>query len=237
MTSKVEIVGEDSSCQVNQANTLQMNEWHYFTSAVYTVKKPEFLKDVNKISREFVNRIKKVNKLDEIYPVYMSENMFTDPRMSEFTNFVGFLARDILIRQGYNLTNLDVAFFEMWTQEHYKFSGQEEHVHPNNQISGFYFLDVPKNSPRVIIHDPRPAKVFSALPEVDMSQATYASTMINFTPEPGTLMLTNSWLPHSFTKNPSDKPFRFIHFNLGIVAKQQVSTPISAQPGAQTTIV
>ena len=128
MTSKVEIVGDDSSNQITQTPTLQMNEWHCFTSAVYTIQKPEFLKDVNKISREFVNRIKKTNKLDEIYPVYMSENMFTDPRMSAFTNFVGYLARDILIRQGYNLTNLDVAFSEMWTQEHHKHSAMDQHV-------------------------------------------------------------------------------------------------------------
>ena len=76
MASKVEIIGDDSSSQTTQANQLQLNEWHYFTSAVYTVQKPEFLKDVNKISREYVNRIKKNSKLDEIYPVYMSENMY-----------------------------------------------------------------------------------------------------------------------------------------------------------------
>ena len=232
MTSKVEIVGDDSSCQLAQPTALQMNEWHYFTSAVYTISKPEFLKDVNKISREYVNRIKKTNKLDEIYPVYMSDNMYTDNRLSEFTNFVGYIAGDILTRQGYNMSNYNIVFYEMWTQEHYKFSGQEEHIHPGCQISGFYFLDVPKNTPKVIIHDPRPAKVFSNLPEVDMTQATYGSTMINFTPESGTLMMTNSWLPHSFTKNPSEKPFRFIHFNLGVVPKQQVNTQIGAGSGA-----
>jgi uncharacterized protein (TIGR02466 family) len=237
MASKVEIIGDDSSSQTTQANQLQLNEWHYFTSAVYTVQKPEFLKDVNKISREYVNRIKKNSKLDEIYPVYMSENMYTDPRLGEFTNFIAYISKDILTRQGYNLTNLDVAFFEMWTQEHYKFSGQEEHVHPGSQISGFYFLDVPKNSTRVIIHDPRPAKIFSNLPEQDMSLATYGSTMINFMPEAGTMMFTNSWLPHSFTKNPADKPFRFIHFNLGVVAKQQINTQVSAGPGAQASII
>ena len=220
MTSKVEIVGDEPTNQLVQAPILQMIEHHYFASAVYSVQKPEFLKDVNKISREYVNRIKKTNKLDEIYPVYMTENMFTDPRLSEFVNFIGFLSGDILARQGYNMSNYNIIFYEMWTQEHYKFSGQEEHVHPGCQISGFYFLDVPKKSPRVIIHDPRAAKVFSNLPETDMNQATYGSTMINFTPEQGTLMLTNSWLPHSFTKNPSDKPFRFIHFNLGVVPKQ-----------------
>jgi len=26
----------------------------------------------------------------------------------------------------------------------------------------------------------------------------------------------NSWLPHSFGKNPSDDNFRFIHFNISV---------------------
>ena len=226
MANTVEIVGDTSQDQSNQTPSIQLSEFHYFTSAVYTVKKPEFLKDINKISREYVNRIKKNNKLNEIYPVYMSENMFTDNRISDFTNFVALISKDILSRQGYNMANFDMVFYEMWTQEHYKFSGQQEHIHPGCQISGFYFLDVPKDTPRVVILDPRSAKVYSNLPEVDNSQATYGSTMINFVPEPGTLMITNSWLPHSFTKNPSDKPFRFIHFNLGVINKPVTQTNI-----------
>lgn len=216
MTNKVNIIGDESVCQTTQQNTLQLTEWHYFVSPVYTIQKPEFLKDLNKIAKEYITNIKKVTKLDEIYPGYMSENMFLDKRMAEFTSFVGYLSRDILTRQGYDMTKYNTVINELWTQEHYKFSGQDEHVHPGNQLSGFYFLEVPKKVPRVIIHDPRPAKVFSNLLESDASQATHASSMINFVPEPGTLMIMNSWVPHSFTKNPSDKPFRFIHFNIGV---------------------
>jgi uncharacterized protein (TIGR02466 family) len=216
MNNKVNIIGDDSTCQLNQTNAVQLMEWQYFVSPVYTIQKPEFLKNLNNVAKEYVTNIKKVTKLDEIYPGYMSENMFMDKRIVEFTSFIGYLARDILVRQGYDMSKYNVVINELWTQEHYKFSGQDEHVHPGNQLSGFYFLEVPKKAPRAIIHDPRPAKVFSNLLEVDMTKATHASAMINFTPEPGTLMFTNSWMPHSFTKNPSDKPFRFIHFNIGV---------------------
>jgi len=36
------------------------------------------------------------------------------------------------------------------------------------------------------------------------------------------LVLANSWLPHSFTKNGSDEPMTFIHFNLGVVLNDPV---------------
>jgi len=228
MATKAKIIGDETAEVTESSIEVQLNEWHYFTSGVYTVKKPEFLKDVNKISREYVNRSKKVQKLNEIYPVYMTENMYADSRLNEFTNFIKAMSANILSRQGYNMQIFDIMFYELWTQEHYKFSGQEQHIHPGAQITGFYFLDVPKDTPRVVFHDPRSAKVYSNLPELDPSMATYGSTMINFVPEPGTFMFTNSWLPHSFLKNPSEKPFRFIHFNMGVAVKPN----IQAQPGS-----
>jgi len=40
------------------------------------------------------------------------------------------------------------------------------------------------------------------------------------------LMFANSWLAHSFTRNASDKPMRFIHFNLSVqLAPQQAVAP------------
>ena len=73
-----------------------------------------------------------------------------------------------------------------------------------------------------MIHDPRPAKKFANLPEKNMALATYASTMIGFKPEPGMFFFANSWLPHSFTRNSSDEPSRFIHFNLSLMPAQQI---------------
>ena len=60
------------------------------------------------------------------------------------------------------------------------------------------------------------AKIYADIPEQNVCQATVASQAINFTPRPGQLMFINSWLPHSFGKNPSEETFRFIHFNISL---------------------
>ena len=42
----------------------------------------------------------------------------------------------------------------------------------------------------------------------------------------GDLFITNSWLPHSFTRNQSEQPFEFIHFNIYCEFKPQCKPPI-----------
>ena len=93
-----------------------------------------------------------------------------------------------------------------------------QHVHPNNgaQLIGFYFIDTPTNCPKAIIHDPRSGKVQINMQEANSNDATNASDMINFQPEPGLLLITNAWLPHSFTQNLSKKSFTFVHFNMSV---------------------
>jgi len=61
------------------------------------------------------------------------------------------------------------------------------------------------------------------LPERDFTNATHASNMINFKPINGRLILTNSWLPHSFNKNTEKIPLTFIHINIAVapVIQQQ----------------
>ena len=114
------------------------------------------------------------------------------------------------------------TFTEMWTQEHHKHSAMEQHVHGfGAQIVGFYFLDVPENSSRVVFHDPRAGKVQCDLPQQDMNQATIASSMINFEAKPGLLIFANAWLAHSFTRHAADKPMKFVHFNLNVQMAQE----------------
>ena len=93
----------------------------------------------------------------------------------------------------------------------------EQHVHGiGSQIVGFYFTKAPENCSRVVFHDPVAGRVMTGLPEKNISDVTQASRMVNFKPEPGMLMFTNAWLPHSFTRHGNDEPIQFIHFNLGV---------------------
>ena len=194
-------------------NTIQGDS--YFGASVYTIDMPEFLEVTSEVADEFLAENKQ--EVHEIYPVRMSGNMFMDERLAGFCQFAADSARKILDNQGYDIDLFNMYFAEMWTQEHHKGSGMEQHVHGKGvQMVGFYFLEVPEDSSRVLFYDPNPARVISGLPEKDMTKASLASSMINYTPKAGQFMFTNAWLPHSFTRNFSDKSLKFVHFNLGV---------------------
>lgn len=189
----------------------------HFPCPIYLIERPDFLEIVSKVSEESLAQQNKERPLDEIYPVIMSNNYFDDPRLNQFAEFVGATAWNILNEQGYAMQDKLVSFTEMWTQEHHKHSLMEQHTHGyGSQIVGFYFLEVPDNSSRVVFHDPRIRKSLIDLPEVDISQATIASKMINFQPKPGLMIFANSWLAHSFTRHAAENPIKFVHFNLTV---------------------
>jgi uncharacterized protein (TIGR02466 family) len=210
-------------------NTEQLQAFYYFPAIVYCVEKPEFLKDAKVACKKALAKQKKERKLDEIYPVYMTENLYEYEGMDKMTQYISQCAWDILKDQGYAMENFTTQFSEFWCQEHYKHSSMEQHIHGyGSQIVGFYFTETPENCSRIVFHDPRPAKVQIDLPESDPTQAMPASKMINFEPKPGMLMFTNAWLAHSFTRHSADKPIQFIHFNLYVQPKQQA--PSCATP-------
>jgi hypothetical protein len=227
------IVGNSPEPQNKPENQLEV--FSYFPSTIYTIKKPEFLHTVKSISMDALAKRKKEQpKLDPIYPLYQTENLFNDPRIADFANYVGATGWNILQSQGSDMTNKNVFFMEMWCQEHHRHSAMDEHVHGfGAQLVGFYFLDTPADCSRVVINDPRPAKKQINLPEANMNNVTYASNSINFTPEPGLLFFANSWIPHAFSRHASAKPIRFIHFTLGVgqTPPQQQATTTNAENG------
>lgn len=192
-----------------------IEQWHYFATPVYSYKKPEFLEDVKKASNDALRNIRKTSKMDEIYPV-MQVDISSDERVLPFLEYVVNTAWNLLDSQGYAMQGLSTYFTEIWCQEHHKYSSMEYHHHNDSQLVAFYFLECPENSPRLSIHDPRPTKNMVNIPEKDVNTLTMASSQLNFVPEVGTLMFTNSWLPHSFSRNASVKPFKMIHMNIAV---------------------
>jgi len=191
-----------------------LNETHYFACPVYMVKKEEFLEPVRKVSDRYLEAAR---EHQEPSYISMTANYSHEPDVQNFSQYVSQTAWNILHSQGYAMKDLVTYFSEMWTQEHGMMSSMETHIHGRGaQISAFYFLDVPKDGCKFAIHDPRAAKVITNLPEEESTEITSASHQILFSPEPGTLIFTNAWLPHSLTKNLSRDPCRFVHMNLSV---------------------
>jgi uncharacterized protein (TIGR02466 family) len=217
----------------NTTNSKQLKAFFYYPSGVYTSMKPDFLKDILPLYDQYVNKSKMNNKIDELYPMLQTDNIYNEPKAQLFSKYIADTSWEILKSQGYNMENKGTFLSELWGHYYQKFGSMEQHIHNNVYISGFYFLDCPPKSSKVIFHDPNSAKTQTNLQELDISQATYASTTINFEPKPGMFIFTNSWLPHSITRHGSPKPLKFVHFNLGVMDVQNQNTNII--PSSQNT--
>jgi uncharacterized protein (TIGR02466 family) len=215
---------------VTETPNTQLEVAYHFPCPIYIIERPDFLDAVKAVSDEQLEVARKERDLNEIYPVVMTGNYYADARVTDFANFVGATAWNILQEQGYAMEDKVVQFTEMWTQEHHKHSSMEQHVHGFGvQIVGFYFLETPEDSSRVVFHDPRSGKVQNDLPEQNMVNATPASRMVNFEAKEGRLIFSNSWLPHSFTRHASDKPVKFVHFNLTVTQAHPTCTMPAAE--------
>jgi uncharacterized protein (TIGR02466 family) len=192
-------------------------QFSLFSSDVYILNKPEFLHNVKTISYEYLNETKKYQTFDEIYGVYQSNNFNHDPRLSGFNEYISKTSYDILSSQGYDMMNKEAYCTHIWMHHCSKYASAEQHIHANNsQISGFYILECPENCSKMLFHDPRPGKIQMNFGFNNDNITTSAKDRILFNPEPGMLLLFNSWLPHSFTRNESHEPFTFIHFNIKV---------------------
>lgn len=237
MTSNNPVIVGDTSIELPQPSSPELEVYSYFPTSVYITKKAEFVDFVDVIASEYIDiRKNEPNSFDSIYPMYQTANMFDDPRLVEFASYIGGTTWNILNSQGINMDKKTVFFQEMWCQEHFKYSSMDEHVHGNGaQIVGFFFLTVPENSSKIVIHDPRPGKKQLAIEERDITSVSYASSAINFTPEVGSVFFANAWVPHSFSRNGSDDPIRLIHFTLGI--RQAPDVPIPDSPNTNSPVI
>ena len=203
-----------------------------FDTFVYQAEIPEYLEDkdfmaacnehTNKAideAKESINkRRKKLNtEIKDHGMSYHSEpELYKDERFGDFELLIRNTGKNILEAQGFDLSNHSVEYTEMWIQKFaYEGGGhQDTHVHWDNHISGFYFVECSDRTSRPSFHDPRPGRMMLNLPIKDHSKLCPAMERQAVPVEPGTLLLFNSWLPHQFSVDNGVDPFRFIHFNL-----------------------
>ncbi|NDB81964.1 MAG: hypothetical protein EB127_04380 [Alphaproteobacteria bacterium] len=180
-----------------------------FPSAVFRLTQSEDLSVTKKLLKTYISQVK-----PNEWNVCQSESMFDD-RLSNLFTTISTSSYNMLLDQGYDMTNKQTRISEIWGQE-FRRSGQHiEHIHSDGaQITGFYFVSVPANSSLPLLFDPRPGKKQISMRESDPKAVTFASPQVVFEIKAGDLMLFNSWLPHGFTRHESDEPLQFLHFNV-----------------------
>lgn len=110
-----------------------------------------------------------------------------------------------------NLKAHPLKLTDSWVNIHGHGHSQEPHVHPNNVISGVYYVAKPENSGNFILHSPFKYQMLQA----PTTEATpYTARTIPIPGHAGLLVMFQSFTEHSVQANKSNADRISISFNL-----------------------
>ena len=105
-----------------------------------------------------------------------------------------------------------LAITGCWTNVNAPGAAHPEHSHPNNYLSGVYYLMTPAGADTIDFHDPRPQTGIIRPPVAALTAENTDEVLVRVTP--GTLLLFPAWLPHSVDANASAELRISVSFNL-----------------------
>ena len=86
------------------------------------------------------------------------------------------------------------------------------HIHPHSVVSGTFYVTVPGKAGAVRFEDPRLGLMMAAPPKKKNARAENQS-FVTIAPQPGMLLLWESWLRHGVEPNAARSPRISISFN------------------------
>ena len=214
---------------------LELNRFDLFPSSIYRGNDKNWLSldkhvdpIIDSLKKDWKKKIKE-GKEKQLPNSYHSHNLWQEEPFKPFVEYVMQQMWNILSWQGYNLKGKRPLLQECWVQEFPEEGGFHDiHIHSNNHMSGFYFLQCSEKTSKPSFHDPRPGKVMTDLLAADNKKVTHASSQIHYPVKPGDFIFFNSYMPHAYSHYAGEgkEKFRFIHFNMAAVQDLNTITNI-----------
>ena len=90
----------------------------------------------------------------------------------------------------------------MWANINYPGSYNKQHMHPNSQWSGVYYVKAPENSGRLFVEDPRPGPQH-IMPRRLNNLPRQLWRVVKYPMTEGSCIMFPSWVPHGVESNDS----------------------------------
>ncbi len=100
----------------------------------------------------------------------------------------------------------------LWANMNPKGAAHPIHSHPNNFLSGVYYLRTHESANTVNFHDPRPQTGIIRPPVTELTAENTDLVVVKISD--GTLLMFPSWLPHSVDASGSDETRISVSFNI-----------------------
>lgn len=91
-------------------------------------------------------------------------------------------------------------------------AAHKAHSHPNNYLSGVYYVRVPEGADTINFHDPRLQTGIIRPPVTELTNENTDQVVVRV--QEGSLLLFPAWLEHSVDANPGEETRISVSFNL-----------------------
>ena len=177
----------------------------YFKTLIWSEQKTDFVDSLNKASNKYIKDARTGNKKiikqnGDFGFSHHSTPLLKDNDFLDFRNYVGQKSWEFLDHEGFDMSQYQTMFSEMWVQEFSKKGGghHSAHIHWNQHVAGFYFLKASEKTSMPIFHEPRTgARATKLKMKTNIKGILNGNELIHFKPKPGTLMIFHiSWEYH-----------------------------------------
>ena len=136
------------------------------------------------------------------------QDLHTRPAFADFTRLVEIIAGSVA--QYLEVERFPTMITGCWANINPPGSYHPTHNHPNNYLSGVYYVAVPEGGPALVFQDPRPVLIMPWTGK--LSRVTANACVAQ--PQPGRMVIFPSWLRHHVPSNQGTTERISISFNL-----------------------
>jgi uncharacterized protein (TIGR02466 family) len=135
-------------------------------------------------------------------------DLHTRPEFAEFARLIEIAAGSVA--QFLQLEQYPMMITGCWANINPPGSYHPTHNHPNNYLSGVYYVAVPERGPELVFQDPRPISIMPWSGKLNRITANAAAEQA----VPGRMVIFPSWLRHHVPSNEDAHERISISFNL-----------------------
>ena len=136
------------------------------------------------------------------------QDLHTRPAFAEFVKLVEMAARGVA--RFLQIDQHPMTITGCWANINPPGAYHPTHNHPNNYLSGVYYVAVPESGSRIVFQDPRPLMIMPKPRQFTRQTANAADAESR----PGRLLIFPAWLRHSVPANDGQTERISISFNL-----------------------
>jgi uncharacterized protein (TIGR02466 family) len=119
-----------------------------------------------------------------------------------------------------------------WANVNAPGAAHSQHSHPNNFLSGVYYLKTQPGADTIDFHDPRSQTGIIRPPVTELTAENTDQVVVMV--KEGMLLIFPAWLPHSVDPNRSEEIRISLSFNLMFTEYAETRSPPLWEPGART---